>query len=81
MSDTLSSLIEERFGERVDVPEALERNPELIGLAAHRSHRAFTPEPDIMMAPLPLGGAGIAERIGGPGRTRTFDQRIMSPPL
>ena len=45
MSDTLSSLIEERFGERVDVPEALERNPELIGLAAHRSHRAFTPEP------------------------------------
>ena len=45
MSDTLSSLIEERFGERVVVPEALERNPELIGLAAHRSHRAFTPEP------------------------------------
>ena len=45
MSDTLSSLIEERFGERVDVPEALERSPELIGLAAHRSHRAFTPEP------------------------------------
>ena len=45
MSDTLSSLIEARFGESVDVPEALERNPELIGLAAHRSHRAFTSEP------------------------------------
>ena len=45
MSDTLSSLIEARFGESVDVPEALERNPELIGLTAHRSHRAFTPEP------------------------------------
>ena len=45
MSDTLSSLIEARFGESVDVPEPLERNPELLGLAAHRSHRAFTSEP------------------------------------
>ena len=45
MSDTLSSLIRARFGERVDVPERLERNPELTGLAAHRSHRAFTSEP------------------------------------
>ena len=45
MSDTLSSLIEARFGESADVPDALERNPELLGLAAHRSHRAFTPEP------------------------------------
>ena len=42
MSDTLSNLIRARFGERVDVPERLERNAELIGLAAHRSHRAFT---------------------------------------
>ena len=42
MSDTLSNLIQARFGERVDVPERLERNAELIGLAAHRSHRAFT---------------------------------------
>ena len=45
MSDTLSSLIQARFGESVDVPEPLERNPELRGLAAHRSHRAFTSEP------------------------------------
>ena len=45
MSDTLSSLIRARFGESVDVPEPLERNPELRGLAAHRSHRAFTTEP------------------------------------
>ena len=45
MSDTLSSLIQARFGERVEVPERLERNPELAGLAGHRSHRAFTPEP------------------------------------
>ena len=45
MSDTLSSLIQARFGESVDVPERLERNPELTGLAAHRSHRAFTSEP------------------------------------
>ena len=45
MSDTLSSLIQARFGESVDVPEQLERNPELAGLAGHRSHRAFTPEP------------------------------------
>ena len=45
MNDTLSSLIEARFGERVGVPERLERNPELTGLAAHRSHRAFTSEP------------------------------------
>ena len=45
MNDTLSSLIHARFGESVDVPEGLERNPELTGLAAHRSHRAFTPEP------------------------------------
>ena len=45
MSDTLSSLIQARFGESVDVPEQLEHNPELAGLAGHRSHRAFTPEP------------------------------------
>ena len=45
MSETLSSLIQARFGERVDVPERLERNPELTGLAAHRSHRAFASEP------------------------------------
>ena len=45
MSDTLSKLIRTRFGEHVDVPERLERNPELTGLAAHRSHRAFTSEP------------------------------------
>ena len=45
MSDTLSSLIETRFGECVDVPERMEGNPELVGLAAHRSHRAFTSEP------------------------------------
>ena len=45
MSETLSSLIHARFGERVDVPARLERNPELTGLAAHRSHRAFTDEP------------------------------------
>ena len=45
MSDTLSSLIHARFGERVDVPERLERNSQLTGLAAHRSHRAFTAEP------------------------------------
>ena len=45
MSDTLSSLIEARFGESADVPDALERNRELLGLAAHRSHRAFTSEP------------------------------------
>ena len=42
MSDTLSNLIRARFGESVDVPERLERDAELIGLAAHRSHRAFT---------------------------------------
>ena len=45
MSDMLSSLIEARFGESVEVPEALERDPELAGLAAHRSHRSFTSEP------------------------------------
>ena len=44
MSDTLSNLIRARFGDSVDVPERLERNSELIGLAAHRSHRAFTGE-------------------------------------
>ena len=44
MSETLSALIQARFGEGVDVPERLERNPELAGLAAHRSHRAFTGE-------------------------------------
>ena len=45
MSDTLSSLIQTRFGESVEVPDRLERNPELTGIAAHRSHRAFTSEP------------------------------------
>ena len=44
MTDTLSSLIHTRFGESLEVPERLERNPELTGLAAHRSHRAFTSE-------------------------------------
>ena len=44
MTDTLSSLIHTRFGEKLEVPERLERNPELTGLAAHRSHRAFTSE-------------------------------------
>ena len=44
MNETLSNLIRARFGESVDVPERLERNAELIGLAAHRSHRAFTDE-------------------------------------
>ena len=45
MNDTLSNLIRERFGESVEVPERLERNPELTGIAAHRSHRAFTDKP------------------------------------
>ena len=45
MSDTLSSLLRARFGESVDVPERLERDPALAGLAAHRSHRAFTDRP------------------------------------
>ena len=45
MSDTLSSLIEARFGERVDVPEGLERNPELKSLTSHRTHRAYTSAP------------------------------------
>ena len=45
MSDTLSSLIQTRFGESVDVPETLERNAELTGIASHRSHRAFTSDP------------------------------------
>ena len=45
MSETLSSLIRARFGESVDVPERLERDPELAGLATHRSHRAFTGRP------------------------------------
>ena len=45
MNESLSSLIRSRFGESVDVPERLERDPELTGLAAHRSHRAFTGEP------------------------------------
>ena len=45
MNDALSELIEARFGENVDVPAELERNPELTGMAAHRSHRAFTSDP------------------------------------
>ena len=44
MNETLSDLIRARFGESVDVPEPLERHPELVGLASHRSHRAFTAE-------------------------------------
>ena len=58
MSDTLSSLIRARFGESVEVPERLEHNPELAGLAGHRSHRAFTPEPvpPALLRPL-LAGA------------------------
>ena len=45
MNDALSDLIEARFGENVDVPAELERNPELTGMTAHRSHRAFTSDP------------------------------------
>ena len=45
MSDTLSSLIQARFGESIDVPERLERNAELVGLATHRAfaHREVPP--------------------------------------
>lgn len=45
MTETLSALLLARFGERIDVPEALERDPELMGIVGHRSHRAFTSEP------------------------------------
>ena len=45
MNETLSALLHARFGEQVEVPEELERNPELTGMAAHRSHRTFTSEP------------------------------------
>jgi len=49
VKEDLASLLEERFGERVAVPPELARLDELLGAAAHRSHRDFTdaaiPEP------------------------------------
>ena len=65
MSDTLSSLIHARFGERVDVPERLERNSQLTGLAAHRSHRAFTAEP----VPPALLRALLASAFSAPAKS------------
>ena len=65
MSDTLSSLIHARFGERVDVPERLERNSRLTGLAAHRSHRAFTAEP----VPPALLRALLASAFSAPAKS------------
>ena len=41
----LASLLEERFGERFTVPPELATLHELLGAAAHRSHRAFTDQP------------------------------------
>ena len=65
MNDTLSDLIEARFGERVDVPERLEHNSQLTGLAAHRSHRAFTAEP----VPPALLRALLASAFSAPAKS------------
>lgn len=45
MAEDLASLLEERFGERFEVPPELAGVDELLGAAAHRSHRAFTDAP------------------------------------
>ena len=41
----LASLLEERFGQRFTVPTELTNLDELLGAAAHRSHRAFSDQP------------------------------------
>ena len=65
MSDTLSDLIRTRFGESVDVPGRLERNAELTGIAAHRSHRAFTREP----VPLAVLRTLLASAFSAPAKS------------
>ena len=45
MAEDLARLLEERFGERFDVPPELARIDALVDAAAHRSHREFTDEP------------------------------------
>ena len=65
MSDTLSSLIQTRFGESVDVPETLERNAELTGIASHRSHRAFTSDP----VPLEVLRTLLASAFSAPAKS------------
>ena len=65
MSDTLSGLIEARFGEEIDVPAALERNPELTGMVAHRSHRAFTSD----AVPSPVLRALLASAFSAPSKS------------
>lgn len=45
MAEDLASLLEQRFGERFSVPPELASSDELLGAAAHRSHRAFTDAP------------------------------------
>ncbi len=45
MEDNLVTLLEQRFGIRLDVPSELAALDELRHTAAHRSHRAFRPEP------------------------------------
>ena len=65
MNDALSDLIEARFGEDVEVPAELERNPELTGMAAHRSHRAFTSDP----VPPPVLRALLASAFSAPAKS------------
>ncbi len=45
MAENLAALLEQRFGVTVDVPPELARLDELVQVAAHRSHRAFTDDP------------------------------------
>ena len=65
MSDTLSGLIRARFGEDLDVPAEMERNPELTGLAAHRSHRVFTSNP----VPPPVLRTVLASAFSAPSKS------------
>ncbi len=45
MKESLTDLIEERFGVRLDLPEDVDHSPGLLDIARHRSHRHFTAEP------------------------------------
>lgn len=45
MHDSLSTLLEQRFGPGIEVPEQLQDEPALLALASHRSIRRFRPDP------------------------------------
>lgn len=65
MKESLSELIEARFGVHYTLPEDVDRNDELLGIARHRSHRRFTTDP----IPSPVLDALLACALAAPSKS------------